>query len=192
MHIFIKVYFNQEHLMSSFIDKLQERNGKFAADKFSKGLKMMPSMKTTIIGCVDPRVDPAEIFGLEVGEAAVIRNVGGRIFPSTLQTMGMLGVVAKANGGAIGSGWNLILLHHTDCGINCLAHEPMLAKHFDIAPEKLDDMSITDPVASVTRDIEALKANPQISAELVITGIVYDVDTGKTTVIVPPSKVREG
>jgi hypothetical protein len=51
-------------------------------------------MKTMIIGCVDPRVDPVDIFGLVPGEAAVIRNVGGRITPATLQTMAMLRIVA--------------------------------------------------------------------------------------------------
>src|SRR5437660_275319 len=112
------------------IETLTARNETFAQTKFSPGLRMMPSLKTTIIGCVDPRVDPFEIFGLAPGEAAVIRNVGGRIFPSTLQTMAMLRMVAKAQGAEMGTGWNLIVLHHTDCGINCLAHSPeMLAKH---------------------------------------------------------------
>jgi carbonic anhydrase len=84
----------------------------------------MPSLKTMIIGCVDPRVDPFDIFGLAPGEAPVIRNVGGRITPATLQTMAMLRIVAKASGGEIGPGWNLIVLHHTDCGINCLVSLP--------------------------------------------------------------------
>ncbi|WP_425343349.1 carbonic anhydrase [Pseudofrankia saprophytica] len=34
-----------------------------------------------VVGCVDPRVDPTHVLGLEQGEAAVIRNVGGRITP---------------------------------------------------------------------------------------------------------------
>ena len=106
----------------SVIETLTERNEAFAASRFSRDLKIMPSMKTMIIGCVDPRVDPADIFGLAPGEAAVIRNVGGRITPATLQIMAMLRVVAKANGGEIGSGWNLVVLHHTDCGITCLTH----------------------------------------------------------------------
>jgi carbonic anhydrase len=94
----------------------------------------MPSLKTMIIGCVDPRVDPFDIFGLAPGEAAVIRNVGGRITPATLQTMAMLRIVAKASGGEIGPGWNLIVLHHTDCGNNCLVHSPeLLSKYFGVA-----------------------------------------------------------
>src|SRR5271154_3434307 len=75
-----------------------QRNEVFAASRFSTGLKIIPSMKAMIIGCVDPRVDPADIFGLAPGEAAVIRNVGGRITPATLQTMAMLRIVARATG----------------------------------------------------------------------------------------------
>ncbi len=58
------------------IDTLTQRNQTFAnSDSFSADLKIMPSMKTVIIGCVDPRVGPVDIIGLEPGEAAVIRNV---------------------------------------------------------------------------------------------------------------------
>jgi carbonic anhydrase len=143
------------------IDTLTERNEVFAANRFSKDLKIMPSMKTMIIGCVDPRVDPADIFGLVPGEPAVIRNVGGRITPATLQIMAMLRIVAIASGGEIGQGWNLIILHHTDCGITCLAHNPeLLAKHFVVAPGDLDKLAIADPHQAVAVDVAALKSNP--------------------------------
>jgi carbonic anhydrase len=116
------------------IDTLTQRNEAFASSRFSADLKIMPSMKTMIIGCVDP----VDIFGLVPGEAAVIRNVGGRIALATLQTMAMLRIVAKASGGEIGQGWNLIVLHHNDCGITRLAHSPELqAKHFGVAPTDL-------------------------------------------------------
>ena len=60
-----------------FLDTLLTRNARFAAADFSPELKMMPSTGTVVVGCVDPRVDPAEILALEPGEVAVIRNVGG-------------------------------------------------------------------------------------------------------------------
>ena len=174
----------------NLIDNLIQRNAAFAGSRFSATLKMMPSLKLTIIGCVDPRVDPFAIFGLEQGEAAIIRNVGGRIFPSTLQTMAMLGKVAKANGGEIGAGWTLIVLHHTDCGINCLAHSPELAKHFGVVPTDLDALAITDPRASVAIDVAALKANPQLPGGLLVTGLVYDVSTGRIETVVPAALLR--
>jgi carbonic anhydrase len=148
-------------------------------------------MKTTIIGCVDPRVDPVDIFGLAPGEAAVIRNIGGRITPATLQMMVLLRMVAKANGGEVGPGSNLIVLHHTDCGINCLVHSPeLLAKHLGVAPAALDALAITDPYKAVAIDIAALKANPQLPAGLLVTGLVYDVATGRIEIVVPSASLR--
>lgn len=80
-----------------------------------------------VIGCVDPRVDPAHVLGLQHGEAAVIRNVGGRITPATLRTMVMLGKVGQANqDGRPAEDWNLVILHHTDCGMTDLAPFPTL------------------------------------------------------------------
>jgi carbonic anhydrase len=137
------------------------------------------------------RLDPVDIFGLTPGEAAVIRNVGGRITPATLQTMAMLRIVAKTSGGEIGPGWNLIVLHHTDCGINCLVHSPdLLAKYFGVAPAELDALAITDPYKSVVVDVAALKANPLLPGGFLVSGLVYDVATGRIEILVPPALLR--
>ncbi len=57
------------------IETLTQRNEAFAISGFSPGLKILPSMATLIIGCVDPRVDPVDLFKLQAGEAAIIRDV---------------------------------------------------------------------------------------------------------------------
>jgi len=75
---------------------------------------------------VDPRVDPVDVFGVEAGEAAIIRNVGGRVTPSTIDTLAMLRQVTRAAGGDLAAGWNLVVLHHTDCGITRLGGAPKL------------------------------------------------------------------
>lgn len=93
--------------------------------------------------------------------------------------MAMLRIVAKANGGEIGQGWNLIGLHHTDCGITCLAHSPeLLAKHF------------ADPHKAVAVDVAALKANPLLPGGFLVSGLVYDVATGRIELVVPPALLR--
>jgi carbonic anhydrase len=173
----------------SVITSLTGRNAAFAAERYSPDLKIMPSKKTMIIGCVDPRADPADIFGLAPGEAAVIRNVGGRVDPATLRTLALLrGVVkGRSRGGDIGQDWNLIVLHHTDCGISdCQLHAPaLLGKHMDTSVEGLDALAIADPYAAVKLDVAALQANPATPSGLTVTGMVYDVATGKVAVVVP-------
>lgn len=174
------------------LQALTERNAHFATSGFATGLKMLPSMRTVIVGCVDGRVDPADIFELKPGEAVVIRNVGGRINMALLETVAILQTVANAAGKAIGEGWNLIVLHHTDCGIiPCYRHAPgLLARHLNVTEAELDQMAIADPCKAVRLDVAALKANTNLPAELVVSGVVYDVATGKAEVIVPPARLR--
>jgi carbonic anhydrase len=173
------------------LDTLVQRNSRFAQSRFSAELKIMPSMKTIIIGCVDPRVDPVDIFGIQLGEAAIIRNVGGRITPAELRTIEMLSLVSKADGGELGPGWNLIVLHHTDCGITRLDNAPkLLAQYFGVTPAALPALAVNDPYASVVIDVAALKANPALAGAFLVTGLVYDVHTGRVETIVAPAPLR--
>ncbi len=94
------------------VETLTGRNADFAKTQFTEGLRMMPALKTIVIGCVDPRVDPEAVLGAEPGEIATIRNVGGRVTPRTLEEMMMLRKVTQAAGGDLGLGWEVIVLQH--------------------------------------------------------------------------------
>ncbi len=177
--------------MTTF-DTLIERNQDFASHQFPKELPPLPTLRAMIIGCVDPRVDPALLLGLGLGEAVVIRNVGGRITPATLQTMGMLGRIAQAGGGIPAGEFHLIVLQHTQCGITRLEGNPeMLASYFGIGQEGLKAKAVTDPHAAVAVDVAALKAISALPGNWLVSGLVYDVTTGLVEVVVPPAPLHQ-
>jgi carbonic anhydrase len=178
----------------TFIDTITERNAQFAKERYDAGLKIIPIAKTIIIGCLDPRVDPVDVLGLNSGEAAIYRNLGGRINPVLVEAMVLLPIVSRAAGQEMGLGWNLIILHHTECGIiGCYKHAPdLLAIHLGVSRPKLDLMAITDPRKAVAMDVEAYKSNEDIPGGFMISGLVYDVSTGVIEVVVPPSQLRLG
>ncbi|BBP98921.1 carbonic anhydrase [Burkholderia sp. SFA1] len=175
-----------------FNNVMLDRNADFANNAFAPELKMMPSTGTVVVGCVDPRVDPANVLGLKQGEAAVIRNVGGRINKPLLETLAVLSVVAKAAGRPDGAR-NLVLLQHTDCGIiGCHRHAPaLLAKHLGVEADALDELAITEPYEAVALDVAALRANKDLPDNLIVSGLVYDVKTGLVETVVPPARLRE-
>jgi carbonic anhydrase len=173
------------------LDILKQRNTDFAAHRFAVDLPLMPKLKTLIIGCADARVDPAHLLGLEPGEALVLRNIGGRITPVTLREMALLSMIPQVEGAGPVRGFNLVVLHHTDCGITRLVGFPdRLADYFGIAKEQLEAKAITDPYASVRIDIAALKANPNLPGDIVVSGLVYDVATGLVETVVAPASLR--
>jgi carbonic anhydrase len=170
---------------------LTQRNATFAADGFDPQLTINPRGNMMVVGCVDPRVDPAHVLGLANGEAAVIRNVGGRVTPSTLRTMAMLGKVGQANADTHVPGtWNLVILHHTDCGMTDLVPYPdLLAAYFEIPEDELAAKSVADPKGSVRVDAETILDHLH-GSDFLVSGLVYDVTTGRLDVVVPPTPLR--
>ena len=167
------------------IDDLTARNATFAANTFRDDLTINAWGDITVIGCVDPRVDPAYVLGLGHGEAAVIRNVGGRVTPSTLRTLAMLAKVRQAHAPAAAPAATrtLVVLHHTRCGMNDSAcHPDLLAGYFEIAESALDTKSVTDPHGSVRVDVDVLTAALH-GPDTVVVGLVYEVDTGAVEMV---------
>ena len=165
------------------IETLTSRNEDFSAHQFTSGLRMMPSLKTIVIGCVDPRVDPTAVLGAQPGELAAIRNVGGRVTQRTMMELVMLRKVTQAAGSDLGPGWNLVVLHHTNCGITLLEDQPeMLADYFEVDENLLAEQAVGDPRAAVAHDIAVLRADPRLAGAHV-SGLVYDVITGRVDAV---------
>jgi carbonic anhydrase len=167
------------------VKDLTERNAKFARTRFNPALRMKPSLATVVICCVDTRVDPAVVLGAEQGEIMAIRNVGGRVTPRTLDELIMLRQVAQSVGDDY-SGWELIIMQHTQCGITRIQNHPeLLARYFQIGEKDLPGTWVGDPQAAVVRDAAVLRAETRLDG-VRVSGLVYDVATGRAETIVQP------
>src|ERR1700709_1534428 len=165
--------------MTELLEKLAQGNAGFSTHRFASGLKIIPSLKGFVIGCVDPRVDPAQILGLDLGESAVIRNIGGRVTSSVIDELVLLRRLTQAAGSDFDQGWNFVVLQHTDCGIlRMQGDQQRLADFFGIDQGSLDAKSVPDPYAAVRVDVNALRNANGLPSGIRCTGIVYDVSTG--------------
>jgi carbonic anhydrase len=181
------------------LDSLLERNKTLAAQQSAAGSLMpslpraLPNLKAIIIGCADMRVDPAHIFAIKPGEAVVMRNIGGRVTPGLLEQLGLLGRIGEVAGEIPGGGgeFHIIVLQHTDCGITRLAGDTaMLANYFQIQESEVKTKAVADPRAAVAEDVAALRAVPALPAKWLVSGLVYDVSTGRVDVVVPAAPIR--
>jgi carbonic anhydrase len=146
-----------------------------------------------IIGCADMRVDPAPVLGITLGEAVIMRNIGGRITPGLLEQLGLLGRIGQVAGAIPGGGgeFHVVVLHHTDCGITRLVNDiALLTRYFQIQEEELKTKAVSDPRAAVAVDVAALRAIPALPGAWLISGLVYDVTTGLVEIVVPPAPIR--
>ena len=172
-------------------EDLIERNERFAAG-LDPALPPLPARRLVVVACMDQRVDPAMALGLELGDAMVLRNAGGRVTPSLIRDLELLDRVAARRGSALRE-LELMLMPHTECGAGGLAdeHDELLAAHFGVTPDELPAKSPGDPWEGVRVDIEALAADPRIPASLSVTGLVYDTASGRVELVERRSPLRD-
>ncbi len=178
---------------SEDLAELLKRNRSFAVEFTAGDLNIRPRMSTILLTCVDGRVDPALLFRLELGDAVVIRNAGGRITPAVMGDVAILGVLGANMPGAGAMQVELVVLQHTDCGMSRLtipAIQEQVAKRRGLSLAEVAEMAITDPSTSVQEDIERLRRTPGTPDQLVVSDFVYDVTDGTITRVVPPAPLR--
>jgi carbonic anhydrase len=165
-------------MMSISIEELVQRNAAFAASGAFAGLPFPTNRSLRVVGCVDSRVDPGDVLGLRLGDAVVMRNIGGRITRSVLRGWALLGRLGQGEP----PGGHIVILHHTDCWIRRLADYPeQLAEFFEIPASELGSRFIDDPYAAVRLDVGIARAT--LPPGLWVSGMVYDVHTGLVNVI---------
>ncbi|KAI4594096.1 hypothetical protein KJ359_008638 [Pestalotiopsis sp. 9143b] len=163
--------------MSTLQQNLEKSNAQYAA-QFTKGhLALPPAKKYLILTCMDARIDPASAFGIELGDAHVIRNAGA----SARDALRSIIISEQLLGTR-----EIILIKHTGCGMltfqNADAHAIVKKNLGDAAAkevEHVDFLPFADLEQAVRDDIAFLKRTETVPQDVVVSGWVYEVETGK-------------
>jgi carbonic anhydrase len=153
------------------VEEFLQANERYAAT-FRKGhLPMPPARKVAVVACMDARLDPARVLGLEEGDAHVIRNAGGRAedaLRSLIISQQLLGTR------------EVVIVHHTDCGMMTFTDPQLRQKlrHELDQDTEIPFFSFDDLDQSVRDDIGALRRSPLL-LEVPVRGFVYDVKAGR-------------
>ncbi len=169
------------------IESALERNRAFAAAGGHEGAVVVPNLRLFVITCLDPRVDPAQVLGLGLSDAMVLRNVGGRVTPEVINDVAFIGQLTET---ALPDGplFEVAVIHHTQCGTGALANDTFrrrYAQRIGAKESTLREHAVLDPAATVTRDVERLRATTAISPRVTVSGHVYDVVTGLVQTVIP-------
>src|SRR5215831_17035695 len=142
------------------------------ASQFAKGdLQMPPAKKVAVLACMDARLDPAKVLGLQEGDAHVIRNAGGVVTDDAIRSL----VISQRLLGTT----EIVLIHHTGCGMTTFKDDAVkdaIEADTGIRPGFALE-AFADADADVRQSIARLKASPFLNAGAV-RGFVYQVETG--------------
>jgi len=170
------------------MNALLERNARFASNYTPVPLAP-PKTGLIIVTCMEHRVDPAITLGLELGDTPVIRNTGGRVTETVIGDLAYIGYLAEqffAPQSGDDQLFEVAVLHHTQCGSGFLADSAFrafVAAESGLSDEALAAYAVTDPHVTVKADVEVLLTSPRISPKIAVSGHVYDIETGRVTVV---------
>jgi carbonic anhydrase len=162
-------------------------NNEWLAHDFTPVPLGVPTAQVIVLTCLDHRLDPAKMLGLELGDAPVIRNAGGRVTESVINDIAYLGFLAGQVFGVEGPLFEIAVIHHTQCGTGFLADPSFLEQATEgtgVSRHALAASQVADPNVTVEEDVESLLASPLFPRRACVSGHVYDVDTGRITMVV--------
>ncbi|KAH7375114.1 carbonic anhydrase [Plectosphaerella cucumerina] len=167
---------NQQHLEAA--------SASYAA-LFNMGhLALPPTKRYLVLTCMDARIDPAKAFGIELGDAHVIRNAGGSAVD------GLRSIIISQQ--LLGT-HEVVLVKHTGCGMVTFRNEDayelveqklgteaaqeLKAKKFDFLPFAELEQALRD-------DIDFIRGSKLVPPQVVLSGWIYEVETGRTRRVV--------
>ncbi|MDD7964265.1 beta-class carbonic anhydrase [Actinomycetospora lemnae] len=153
-------------------DEMLAANRSFAEGFGSAGLPGPPSRGVAVVACMDARLDVWRVLGLGDGEAHVIRNAGGVVTDDVLRSLTVSQRKLQTR--------EVVLLHHTKCGMATFADEDFVAELEADTGQKpaWSPGAFADTEQDVRDSIAAVRGCPFLVHTDAVRGFVYDVDTG--------------
>lgn len=156
----------------SFADIFQANKG-YARDFQSSDLTGQAKRGLAIVTCMDSRIDPLHIVGMEPGDAKILRNAGARVTDDVLRTLLLAVHLLGVN--------RVLVMPHTDCrmasGTEAEIHQAIWESS-GVDTRSFEIRTVSDQVAAVTMDVIRIRAFPLMPKDLVVGAALFDVSTG--------------
>lgn len=159
--------------MVNTFEDLLSANREFATDFAFGGFDGIAKAGVAIVTCMDSRIDPLRMIGLQAGDAKIFRNPGGRVTEAALEAIVLAVHLLNVD--------RVLVVPHTRCAVASNTEEVLREK---VAESAGTDVTwqrfhvIEDQVATLGLDVHRVKSHPLVPDSVQVGGFIYDVDTG--------------
>jgi carbonic anhydrase len=159
--------------MTTPTDNLLDNNAANVSGFDKQDLPRLPARKLAVLACMDARLDPAKVLGLQEGDAHVIRNAGGVVSDDALRSLAISQNLLGTE--------EIILIHHTDCGMLTFTDDEFAAKLEDETGHRPEwrAHAFDDLEQNVRDSIDKIRNSPFVPRTDSVKGYVYEVETGR-------------
>ena len=153
-------------------DDLLRANEQYREGFSASELQIRPLQQLAILTCMDSRYTAQGVLGLDLGDAHVIRNAGGRVTEDVVRSLSISAALLGTRA--------CVIIHHTDCGLSGRTDEELRTRVADASGARapFGFLGFEDLDQSVRDDVAALRAIPYFPPEYEVLGFTYDVRSG--------------
>jgi carbonic anhydrase len=126
-----------------------------------------PRRHLAVVTCMDARIDVFAALGLQLGDAHVIRNGGGRVTEDVLRSLAVSSHVLGVDA--------VLLMQHTKCGLAGVSDAELRQR----TGADLEFFAFDDHAEALREDIDRLVSTAYLAPLKTVAGCVFDVETGQ-------------
>ncbi len=155
-------------------DEFVEANRRYAQEFDQGDVPLPPARHAAVLTCMDARLHPEKFLGLNVGDAHVIRNAGGRASDDAIRSLIISSHLLGTD--------EYVVIHHTDCGMLTFTNQDLqtkLREETGADASGIDFLPFPDLEQSVRDDVRRIKESAFIPKNISVRGFIYDVRTGQ-------------
>ncbi|HEX6489077.1 MAG TPA: carbonic anhydrase [Candidatus Dormibacteraeota bacterium] len=132
-----------------------------------------PRLQLAVLTCMDARIDVFKLLGLHPGDAHVLRNAGGRATEDVVRSLAISQALLGTR--------EVMVIHHTDCGLSKLPDSDVTDQVAQMAGSRptFEPLTIDDEAAAVRADLEHLRQSPYLHPGTSARGFIYDIAAGR-------------
>jgi carbonic anhydrase len=126
-----------------------------------------------IITCMDSRISPLDIMGLNPGDVKILRNAGARVTEDVLRTLVLATFLLGVD--------RILVMPHTDCRMASATEQEIheaIQSDYGVDTRSVEFRTVRDQLGALAMDVTRVRTYPLLAPNVTVAGAVFDVHTG--------------
>lgn len=127
-----------------------------------------------IITCMDSRISPLAVVGMQAGDAKILRNAGARVTDDVLRTLVLASYLLGVN--------RVLVMPHTDCRMASADEATIhttIKDQFGVDTSSLEFRTVSNQRDALAEDVARIRSYPLLQKGVSVAGAIYNVSTGQ-------------
>ena len=151
-------------------------NADYAARFPGTGLTGRAARGLALVTCMDSRIEPLQLLGMEQGDVKILRNAGARVTDDVLRTLVLAAYLLDVT--------RVLVMPHTHCKMASATDDELHAsilETYGVDTNSVEFRTVPDQEVALAYDVRRIRSYPLLPRDLVVAGAIYDVHTGTIT-----------